>query len=198
MDFSFRAIMGLVQETVITPRLAARRIMAMGLGADFAWMALFLMAVGSAFLTHLSFALSPAPMQEMLGGLMASPIRTAIVQGMVMVVSVFLVHRMGLIHSTRKASFAEAILLVTWLQFVLLCAQLLQIVALLILPPLSDVIGLAGLVVFFWVLANFVTELHGYRSVFLSFLAVFALLVLMGVLLAILLTIFVGPIPGGA
>lgn len=207
MSFSLGTMMGLARDTVLTPRPVARQIMAMGLGRDFAWLALFLMAIGSALLTHLSLKLGPdmvadqdalaMAVQARLDMIMGSPIRLALMQGAVMVVSVFLVHGIGLIHRKREASLAEAILLISWLQFILLCAQAVQLVALLVLPPLAEVIGLAGMVLFFWVISNFVAELHGYRSAFLALLAVFGLLLLMGIVLAILLAMFLGPFPEG-
>lgn len=58
---------------------------------------------------------------------------------------------------------ADAIVLVAWLQFVMLCLQVLQVVFLLILPILSTYVSLLGLFLFFWLLTNFVAVIHGFQ-----------------------------------
>ncbi|NJR43059.1 MAG: hypothetical protein HC767_10775 [Akkermansiaceae bacterium] len=87
----------------------------------------------------------------------------------------------------------DALLVVVWLQVLMLGLQLLQVLLLLISPVLAAVVGLAGIVLFLWLLTNFVAELHGFQSL----LAVFGAIVLTGFAVAFLfvfiLAMFFGP-----
>ena len=71
-------------------------------------------------------------------------------------------------------SFEEAVLLMAWLQFIMICVQAVQAVALLVLPPLAGLIGIAGLFLFLWLLTNFVAVLHGFSSLIKVFLMILA------------------------
>ncbi|NCM97616.1 MAG: YIP1 family protein, partial [Rhodobacterales bacterium] len=88
--------------------------------------------------------------------------------------------------------FDEALILVVWLQFVLLGLQAVQLVAYAVAPLLADLIGLATVALFFWLLTNFVAELHGFKSLGLVFVGVLATLVVMVLGLAFGLALFVG------
>jgi hypothetical protein len=191
MDFTVTGLLNLARDSVTDPRGVARRIMSFGLPAQVGWMALLLMAVGSAVLTHLSIALSPPAAQEMFGNVMASPLRTAVLQGLVMVISVHLIHRIGRA-AGGAGSLAEAVLLVAWVQFVLLLVQVVQMVGQVLLPPLADLMGIVGLTIFFWLISNFVAELHGFSSTGKTFFAILAVMILAGFVLAIVLAALFG------
>jgi DNA-binding transcriptional regulator of glucitol operon len=53
---------------------------------------------------------------------------------------------------------------VVWLQVIMLGVQVVQVVALIIAPPVAAIINLAGLVLFFWLMTSFIAELHGFTS----------------------------------
>ena len=84
-------------------------------------------------------------------------------------------------------SFAGVLAIVGWIQVILFTLQLAQVVALILLPPLAVLIGLASLALSLWLLPCFIAELHGFRSAFLTFIgmvaAMFALLVLLSLIL---------------
>ncbi len=191
MEFTVSGLLHLARESVSDPRGVARRIIALRLPARVGWMALGLMAVASALLTHLSLAMSPPAAQEFFSDAMASPLRTALLQGLVMVISVHLIHRIGAMRG-GIGGLAETVLIVAWVQFMLLLVQLVQMAALVLLPPLADLLGLLGLVLFFWLLSNFVAELHGFQSVAKTFLGILAVMVLAGFVLAIILSALFG------
>lgn len=195
MDFSFTGLLNLARDSVTDPREAARRIMSLGLPVQVGWMALVLMAVGSAVLTHLSMALSPPAAQEMFGPMMSSPIRTAILQGLVMIVSVHLIHRIGRARG-GVGGLADTVVLVAWVQFVLLLVQVVQMVAQVLVPPLADMLGIVGLAIFFWLLSSFVAELHGFPSTGKTFFGILVVMILAGFVLAIVLAFLFGP-PAG-
>ena len=51
-----------------------------------------------------------------------------------------------------------------WIEGVLVLLQAVQMVLLLLAPPLAEALGLIGIALFLWLLTNFVAELHGFRS----------------------------------
>ena len=186
----------MVRLTMQAPRQGARQIMALDLPVSARWLALALVAVGSAIATHLSIALMPPEQREVMLSLIASPLRTALLQAAIWAVIAGLIAAGGRVRG-GNGTFADALILVAWLQFILLCLQSVQVVAAVVLPLVADLIGLAGLGLLAWLLANFVAELHGFRSL----IAVFAGLIVgafgMVLVAATLLAIFVGSPPPG-
>lgn len=191
MDVTFKGLLRLARETVSAPRDGARTILRIDAPMQARWAALALMAVGSAILTHLSFALMPPQAQEMMGGAMSSPFRTVLLQGGVLFMGVFLIDRVGRARG-GKGNLADAVSLVAWLQFVLLCLQGVQLVAQVILPPVADLIGLVGLFLFFWLLTHFVAELHGFASLGATLAGILVTLFGMAFVLALLLGVLFG------
>ena len=143
MSLSASDLMPLLRETLISPRKGARMILDLGLAARVGWLALALMAVGSAILTHLTMVMMSPEAVAYWGGAMGSPVNTAILQWVVMFVTVHAVHRLGRMRG-GVGTLAESVVLVAWLQFVLLALQALQLVVQIILPPFAQLLGLAG------------------------------------------------------
>ena len=196
MDLTLGGLLGMARDTVSAPREGARRILALGLPVPAGWLALALMAVGSALLTHLSYMLSPPPTQDFFAQAMASPFRTFLLQGGVMAAGAWAMFAAGAARGGR-GSLAGAVSLVAWLQFILLALQVVQLVAQVIVPPLAGLIGFAGVVLFFWLLTSFVMELHGFRSAVATFLGVIIVLFMLGLVAATLLSLLIG-VPAGA
>lgn len=196
MEITLANLLGMVRDTLREPRAGAARIMALNVPSAAGWTALLLMAVGSTLLTHLSIALMPASAQDYLGPAMSSPIRTAIIQWVVMLVSVHAAYRIGRWRG-GDGSLSDTVALMAWLQFILLCVQVLQLVAQVIVPPLSNWLGIAGLLLFFWLLTNFVAELHGFRRLGLVFVGVLLTLLIAGVVLGLAFALLIGvPVQG--
>lgn len=191
MELTFDLLRNLVGQSFRAPREAAARIMALNLPMAARWVGLGLMAVVSALLVHLSFSIQPPEVKDFFTEAMTSPLRTAWMQAVFMLVAVALIHRVGAWRGGR-GSFADAMLLVAWLQFLLLGLQVLQLLAYAVLPILADLVGLATLGLFFWLLSNFVAELHGFRSPLVVFVGILLAVFAMVVVLTLLLTFFLG------
>ena len=192
MDLTLPGLLRLARETIQDPKGGARRIMALDAPMGARWSALALMAVASALLTHASFALAPPATRDFFATAMASPLRTAVLQGAAMVLGVMAIHRIGVARGGRGA-LPEAISLMAWLQFILLVLQVAQLVAQVILPPLAEIIGVLGIGLFFYLLTNFVAELHGFRSLASTFMGILATMILIAFVLALLLGAVTGP-----
>jgi hypothetical protein len=191
MDLSLSTLLQLARFTVQSPREGARMVMRADLPMPARWVALALMAVVSSLMAHLSMRLMPMESQAQMGGMMASPIQTAILQAALMLVSVHAVYHIGRWRG-GQGSFADALILMGWLQFLLLILQVVQIVTQIILPPLSNLIGFVSIGIFLWLISNFIAELHRFSSVFKTMLAVLATLFAAGFILSLLLLAVVG------
>jgi hypothetical protein len=62
---------------------------------------------------------------------------------------------------------------------------------------LADILGLLGLVLFFWLLTNFVAELHGFKSLALTFIAILITVFTAAILLVLVFALLFGAAPPG-
>ena len=191
MELSLSYLLAMTRETLRNPRGGARAIMALDLPRGARWVAFFLMVVISALLTHASFALLPAETQAMMGEVMARPIRTAQLQAGILLFTVIGVHRIGRLFGGH-GRFEDALIVMVWLQFVMLCLQVVQLAVQILMPPFADLVGLMGLALFMWLLVNFVAELHGFKSLIRVFLGTVVAICVFGFSAALLLIILVG------
>jgi hypothetical protein len=193
MDLTLPALAQMVRDTLRDPRAMARALMAQRLPPQAAWLGAAVIAALSAILAHLTFGIlaarqgQPAPLP--------APVMTAAFQYAVLVATVVGVHQIGRRFGGR-GEFGDALLLIVWLQFILVCVQGAQLVALIIVPPLADILSIAGLVVFLWLLTAFVAELHGFASMGRVFAGIIGSLFGAAFVLAILVQILFGG-PGG-
>jgi hypothetical protein len=63
-----------------------------------------------------------------------------------------------------KGRFAEALLLVVWLEVLAIVIQAVTLLAALVVPPLAGVLGLLGLAVLIWCVVHFARALHGFAG----------------------------------
>lgn len=193
MDLTLPFLAGLVKDTLRDARGTAQRLMRAGVPAQAGWIGAAVIAVVSAILAHVTFGLMAA--RQGGGAALPSPLMTAAFQYVVLVVTVLGVHHIGRRFGGR-GSFGNALLLVVWLQFVLVVVQGLQLVALLVLPPVADLLSVAGLVLFLWLLTAFVTELHGFQSLGRVLVGIILSIFGAAMAVAIVLTLLFGG-PGG-
>ena len=193
MDLSLSSLLSLARYTVQNPREGARMVMGANLPMVARWVALALMAVTSAILAHLAFALMPAEVRLSMDGAMSSPLTSAVMQGGLMLIAVFVIHYVGRWRG-GAGRFEDALILMIWLQFILLILQVVQIVTQVLLPPASVLVGYVSIGIFLWLLSNFVAELHGFSSVLLTFFGVLVTLIAIGFILALFLIPFIGPV----
>ncbi len=191
MDVSVTTVLELVRFSVQSPRTAARQILAMAIPNTARWLLFLLVISASAVLTHVGFSLLPQDDRAFMETAMSSPLRTAILQAGFLLVVVAAVHRVGR-RQGGKGNFADSLLLVGWLQFILLCLQITQIIALLILPPLAEIIGVIGLVLSFWLLTQFILELHGFQSAWKVFLGILGVLFSAAMAASLVLVLILG------
>jgi len=172
MELSVANLAGLVRLTFAKPREAAQVVLRQPLPMQARWGAIALMAVLSAFLMQGMAALLPPALGP--DGAALRPVGPFFWAGMVafgMVVTALLAYGVGRWRG-GKGELADAVILVAWLQFIQLLLVLLQLVLMIALPIGAPVVEIASLVIFLWLLVNFVAEMHGFRSLGLVFLGV--------------------------
>lgn len=63
-----------------------------------------------------------------------------------------------------QGKFLDALLLLTWIEFVLVVMQVVQLVLLLVAPVTFSIISILLIAVMFYLLVQFIAALHGFRS----------------------------------
>ncbi len=162
MTLTLNGLVAMAWRTVRNAREGAIEILSLGVPREALWLALALVVTVSILLAQ---ATSLVVLGEAGGpaGLPAGPMAMGFIQLALLVVMIFAIFWIGRSFG-GTGSFEETILLVAWLQFIMVCLQVVQTVALLVLPFIAGLIGIAGLVLFLWLLTNFVAVLHGFAS----------------------------------
>lgn len=190
MNMTLKDLIGSAVETIRAPKQGARQVMALNIPRRQRWEMLLLIVVISIILAEITLMLGGDSEGAVFGGpALSSPIVLGAVQLfflVVMVNAIFLIGR----RAGGHGSLDDAILLVTWLQFILICIQVAQTVIFLVVPAFAAMIGLASVVLFFWLLTNFVAEMHGFNSLGGVFTAILATLIGFAVVMSVILTVF--------
>lgn len=170
----------LVSDSLVSPREAARAVLALGLSRDLLIQAAAAITSLAVILSYLAVVVRPGDVDQVSAAILANPLLGAAVQfGIILIVAV-VTARVGVMFGGR-GDLDGALTIIVWLNAMLVLIQSVQLAALIFLPPLAALIALATVIWLLWALANFVTELHGFQS---------PLLVLGGVILTIIVLFF--------
>ncbi|MCA3436856.1 MAG: YIP1 family protein [Rhodobacter sp.] len=183
MEWNLPGLLSALRHSLQSPRDAMRQVIDSDPPMVARWIALVLVAIASTFLMLLSLA--PVPAEELPPALlwaMASPLGLAAVHAAMLLVSVHLLYRLGRFRNGR-GSFADSLTVLIWFQIIMLAVQAVQLAVQVALPVLAFPAYLAGTVLFFWLLTNFVAELHGFASLTMT---LFGILVALAVLILVL------------
>ncbi|SUZ32281.1 hypothetical protein ROE7235_02037 [Roseibaca ekhonensis] len=157
MDLTLATVTALMRETLTAPRATAARIMAMNPPDDARWLGFVIVVVLSVLVGQMSILVLGE------GGFGGSMIFMAVFQTMILLGLVVAVQGIGRL-AGGKGTFPDALLLLAWLQFVMIAVQILQLVAMVLVPPLFGFATMLALAVFIWLLVNFTMALHGFTS----------------------------------
>lgn len=177
------ALLRLARQSVSDPRNGARFMMDLNLPRQVLLQFYLLLQVLSAMVKVVYFSVAPAP-----DGVELPPdaaITFTLFEAMIGLFAAFLAERVGRAFGGH-GTFDQALTLVVWAQFIFLVVNILQIGVLLVLPPLVDIINIIAVALFFWLMVNFITELHGFTSPGLVFAGVLLTLFATAILLSIL------------
>ncbi|MES2434813.1 MAG: YIP1 family protein [Pseudomonadota bacterium] len=181
----------IMQLTVQNPRAAARHLMGWQLPLSTVWLVMALMAVLSALLSTVSLLLAPdqaepSMIEPSILAMLNNPLQVAFLQAVVMVIMAMLAQGVGRIFG-GLGRFADALVLIAWTEALLCLLQLAQIVLMVVSPSLAAALGLFGMVLFVWVLSNFIAEMHSFASAGKVLFGIIGTVLAVSVLLAIAL-----------
>lgn len=162
IDLSLKGLCALAWASIQKPRDVAERLMAENLPASALWLSLALVVVISVLIGQATLILFSADV-PLAVPLLGNPFAMGLIQGLLLVLTVYAVHFIGRAMG-GQGHFEDALVLIVWLQFLMICLQLIQTVALVMLPPVGEILGIVGLVLFLWLLTNFVAATHGFQS----------------------------------
>lgn len=183
-------LLRLARDTVTNPREGAITVLSFAPARQALWLMFALVVVASLMMGELMSLMMGLPSDGPLTGPMQqSPFMLGLIQAGLLFVSIHAIHRIGRFFG-GTGSLEEAALLIIWLQFILLCVQVVQLAAIVILPPVAGLITILAIALFFWLLTNFIAVLHGFQSLGMVFIttlfAAFGLLVLLSLVLSML------------
>lgn len=148
----------LLQRTFRDPQAAARTLIDAGIPAEARWTAVALVSVLALIGLNLALWMVPAAgptgfsaMAQLWPGLAVQVLSILLLAG-VMVIA-------GRIQG-GQGRFADALLLVTWVEFIMVLGQAVQIVVMLALPALSLLVSVVSLFLFVWLMTHFTAALH--------------------------------------
>ena len=118
-----------------------------------------------------------------------NPLMMAVIQGGFAVVAVYAITIVGRICGGTGA-FEDSLAMIAWFQTMLLALQLLQALTGVVLPPLSGIVAIVTLVLFFYLLTMFTAELHGFESPGMVFAMILATMIAIAFSVTLLLTLF--------
>ncbi len=189
MNLTIRNLLAMTWRTITNAREGAEEVLSLGIPRQALGLGLATVVVISTAISQAQSVFFQAIGAETPEGLMGNAIAMGAILFVILVVIAYSIWIVGRFFGGR-GTLAEALLIVAWLQFVMIVVQLGQLVAMLLLPPLAALILLAGFILFFWLLTNFVAVVHGFQSRILVFLMMlvtaFVLAFLAGIVLSVL------------
>lgn len=172
----------LVIASLMQPQQAARQLMALNPPFALRWQAMVLMSVLSTLLTAGTVLLA-GPDSPLSADGLGGPFTSTLIELGINLLAVFLVTGIGQL-AGGKGRLDDALLLMTWVQFMLLLWQVPQCVALLVAPALFLPLVSVGVVLMFWLLTHFITALHSFVSPLRVFFVMIGVFFLIGAALA--------------
>lgn len=165
----------LVRLSFVEPRRAGEALIALAPPMEARWMGMVAAVLVGVVVAYLLPVIS-GQMAEA-----APPLAAVGVQLGANVVAAVLMSVVGRAFGGR-GSFADALLMIAWLQAMMVFVQAAQVVALVAMPPVAGLMMILAIALFFWMLTGFVQALHGFAQ---------PLLVLVGTLGALFAAAFV-------
>ena len=194
----FRALVAL---TLRDPGRAARTLLGLGVPMQARWMALLLAVSVSGLLAWLSSALVRMPADlppgedAALALIAAQPLMIAVLQLGAILLAAGLMSAVGRAFG-GQGRFEDALLLTVWIEIVMLIVQIVQTLAMLILPPLAGIFGVIAIALFLWLTVQFTKALHGFTSTARVAAVMLATVLVAGFVMSFVAAAF-GLMPGG-
>jgi len=145
------------------PRNGLRHVLDLGFRIRSVFETALLVSIMGTLLSVATIRLSPTNLDAFALTVVSAPAFFTMVQLLTMAIVSTVLYWAGRIFG-GKGNFTECMTAIVWLQVILLLFQIAQFVAQIILPFLGFVVTLLGFVAAFYLIVNFVKEVHGFRS----------------------------------
>lgn len=185
-------ITALAELTLRDPRQAVSDLLAEAVPLQARVLGLVLVSVLAAALSSIQIGVQAVSVDPLIVALTANPLRAAVLQSVSLGLTVLMIHGIGRAFGGR-GNLPDALLIVVWLQFLMLGAQLLQLVTELLSPALAGVVALLSLGLFLWLMTSFIAALHGFRSLGLVFIGLIASALGFGFVIVVAVVAMLGP-----
>ena len=179
-------ILAAIRQTLDDPRAAARWIIAQNFAASTAAMALALVSILTSILSSAVMLIAPDEMFNF------TTLQLALGQMAGLFLAAGLIIWVGRMFG-GKGQFSDAVALVAWVEGIMFALQLVQFVALFILPMATVVLALVGLALLIWLMVHFIAELHGFANLWLVFFGMVGTVLAISFILAAVLAAVLGP-----
>jgi hypothetical protein len=194
-------VIALLRLTLRDSREAFRALLEIAPSAESRWLGFAIVVLLSVILTQFALLGIPDEALPPFMSAMRGPVSGVFTQGVTVLALAF-----GSSVVTRifggGARFTDALWIVVWIEFVLVVLEVAVLVVALVLPPLADMLGLAGIVIFFLLLTRAVMFLNGFRQAALVLVGIIVFMILGGALLMLVLSalgfVTLPPLPSGA
>ncbi|MEM1387014.1 MAG: Yip1 family protein [Pseudomonadota bacterium] len=166
--------------SIASPRDVARWVMGFDMHRRARWELLLLTVILLVVVEVIQFQLMTDRIAAVFGealaeavGQMTRPFMAAITIGSLAVMSVFATFWIGRAMG-GQGDLGDAVVLCAWFLFCLFLLECVKLVMSVALPPFGALLGIVGFGLFWWLMSNFVAELHGFSSLGMVFLMVLA------------------------
>lgn len=186
----------LILQTFTDPRYALRKVLSLVPPHQPRWIAAATVIILTVLLTQIITIIAPPPPESPWEAMMGDPVRNTVTQLVFLLAAAW--GMSGLARSFGGvANFDDALMAVTWVEFLLLILQVAQLVVVLALPSLALPLAVLTLGLFFWLLTHFTAALNGFSSMAKTFAGVLAATVIGGVLAVVALSLAgIATVPG--
>lgn len=175
--------------TLREPALALRALRGLALPMSARWMALVLAVALSTLLASLSLMLFPIEGDSPISRLLSQPVVLAAVQFAAMLVSALMMAQVGRLFGGR-GDFADALLIVAWVELLLVGLQAVQVVVMLLLPSMALMLSMLAFGLFLYLAVTMTKALHGFTSTGKVVLGFVGSLFVLGFVLSLLAAAF--------
>jgi hypothetical protein len=153
----------LITDSFVRPRVAAQGILARIPALPVLLQAAVAVTAVGMVLGFAALQLAPEGVDSVSATVLRAPLLGAVAQLAIMVLVAFLVVRIGRLFGGVGGG-EGALALVVWLNAMMVVLQAVQLVALVVVPPLAAGIAIVSIVWVLYAFACFVAELHGFRN----------------------------------
>ncbi|MGB0661825.1 MAG: YIP1 family protein [Mangrovicoccus sp.] len=164
LEFTLPSVLSHVWQTLKSPRDMAKRIMTIDLPTPVLWELVTAIVLVSVIMGQLGTLAIAPDLAQIDDYFLANPLVMAVLQLALVVFTVFATFFIGRIFG-GKGQLRDSLLLLTWLQLVMMCLQVVQTVLLIVAPGLGQLATVFGLFLFLWLYTIFTAEMHGFKSV---------------------------------